>query len=366
MKKKVLKIAVDLGDRSYPIFIGPQLTNNLSVPLKNLPSREAFVISDRALKKIRSHFIKNLKKTRWNVREISVKAGENLKDFRKIQSIYGKLLKLGAHRDGVLFALGGGSVGDAAGFVASTYLRGISWIGVPTTLLAQVDSSVGGKTAVNLKEGKNLIGTFYQPAGVICDVSYLKTLSKREIISGLGEALKYGLIYDPQFFKYIQTNWKKILSHDSDTLTTIVQKSLKWKSKVVAADEFDTKGTREFLNFGHTFGHALEKMTAYKKFQHGEAIIWGMRFALALSYGPRRLSEKEYKEVDTFLKKITLPPLPKNISMADLTKLISRDKKNRGGHLHFVLLKKLGYPISDSSVTKKDLSKALTLLRNRP
>jgi 3-dehydroquinate synthase len=365
MNSKAIKFKVNLKKRSYPISIGSDLSQNLSALLMNLPSKNAFVVSDRALKNLRSQFIKGLKKAKWNVAEIPVGAGEGLKDFKTTHEIYGKLLKLGAHRDSVLFALGGGSVGDAAGFVASTYLRGITWVGVPTTLLAQVDSSVGGKTAINHSQGKNLIGTFYQPAAVICDVTYLSSLSRREIISGLGEALKYGLIYDPQFFKFIKLNWNRLLAKETKGLEQVVQKSLQWKSKVVSQDEFDNKGRREFLNFGHTFGHALEKITDYKKFQHGEAIIWGMRYALALSQVKGVISTQEYEEIDSFLAGISLPPLPKNISAQKISKLMSKDKKIRGGRLHFVLLKKMGRPISASNVTAKNIRDAFLNLKAR-
>jgi 3-dehydroquinate synthase len=271
-------------------------------------------------------------------------------------------LKKQAHRDSVLFALGGGSVGDAAGFVAATYLRGISWVGVPTTLLAQVDSAIGGKTAVNHVQGKNLIGAFHQPSSVLCDLDFLRTLSKRELISGLGEALKYGLIYDRKLFHYISQNWKQALRCDSKVLEEIVLKSAKFKARAVQLDEFDRKGVREFLNFGHTLAHALEEATGYKKYQHGEAVLWGMRYALALSEVTGHLPAKKREEMESFLSRIPLPEWPKSIRFERLMAPLSKDKKVRNGKLHFVLLKDYGKAFSSSDVTSQDLLQAFHLL----
>jgi 3-dehydroquinate synthase len=363
MSSNVLKVNVSLKNNSYSAFIGKSLIKKIQPYLKNLPSKNAFVISDRSLTVARKQLIQALKKANWKVKEIPVRAGENLKDFKNSYLIYGKLLSLEAHRDSVIFALGGGSVGDAAGFIASTYLRGVAWVGVPTTLLAQVDSALGGKTAVNHFQGKNLIGTFHQPKVVICELNFLNTLSQRELVSGLGEALKYGLIYDKNFFEYIKENWQSILKYDEKVLSKIVQRSLLWKAKAVSVDEYDNKGKREFLNFGHTFGHAVESFTHYRDFQHGEAIIWGMRFAMELSHLRGGLSHKELVAADSFLSSIPIPKLPANLKFDKLLKLLSKDKKMRQGKLHFVLLKKVGYPFSDSNVTRQNLLDAFENLK---
>jgi 3-dehydroquinate synthase len=354
------KVHLNLGTRSYDILIGSGLSTRLH--LKGLPSKRAFVVCDRALTSARGKLVAGLKKAGWEVHEIPVQAGEGLKDFKKVFEVYGELLEKRAHRDSVLFALGGGSVGDAAGFVAATYLRGIAWVGVPTTLLAQVDSSIGGKTAVNHTRGKNLIGAFHQPSVVLCDLDFLKTLSKREMVSGLGEALKYGLIYDKKLFQFISKNWNRALSHDSKVLEEIVLKSARFKARAVSQDEFDRKGVREFLNFGHTLGHALEEATLYKSFQHGEAVLWGMRFAIALSEVTGRLSTKKRNEMESFLSKVPLPKWPQNISFERLLIPLSNDKKVRKGKLHFVLLNDFGKAFSSSSVTTQDLRKAYELL----
>jgi 3-dehydroquinate synthase len=354
------KVHLNLGSRSYDILIGSGLSSELR--LKGLPSKRAFVVSDSALVGARRKFISGLKKAGWEVQEIPVHAGEGLKDFKKVFEVYGELLNKRAHRDSVLFALGGGSVGDAAGFVAATYLRGVAWVGVPTTLLAQVDSSIGGKTAVNHTQGKNLIGAFHQPSAVLCDLDFLRTLSKRELISGLGEALKYGLIYDKKLFQFISKNWKLALNCDGKVLEEIVLKSAQFKARVVSQDEFDRKGVREFLNFGHTLGHALEEATHYKKFQHGEAVLWGMRFAIALSEVTGHLPAKKRNEMEGFLSRIPLPKWPQGITFERLLLPLGNDKKVRKGKLHFVLLKDFGDAFSSSNVTPQDLRKAFELL----
>jgi len=218
---------VQLGTRSYDIQIGFGAIDKLDKILRDLPSKRVFVVSDQSLVGARKKVLAALKKNHFQVKEFPVKAGESFKDFKSVYSLYGDLLKNHAHRDSVLFALGGGSIGDAAGFVASTYARGIPWVGIPTTLLAQVDSSIGGKTAVNHKKGKNLIGTFHQPSAVICELGFLETLSQREVISGLGEVIKYGLIFDANFFQFLRVNWKKALHLDPKVLTQVVSVSEK-------------------------------------------------------------------------------------------------------------------------------------------
>ena len=267
-----------------------------------------------------------------------------------------------ADRDSVLFALGGGSIGDAAGFIASTYLRGIDWVSVPTTLLAQVDSSVGGKTAINHPQGKNLVGSFHQPISVICDLDFLQTLSPREIVSGLGEIVKYGLIYDPDFLDEIEATWDQALRLDPRVLAKLVGRSLDWKAKAIEKDEFDRMGIREALNYGHTFGHALEKATGYGEYQHGEAVLWGMRFATILSMVRRSLKTSDYKRISEFLARIDLPALPKKVSFDTYLQHMSKDKKLRDGRVHFVLLKKVGKCFSDGQVAEKDLKSTFKLL----
>ncbi len=359
---QVSKVRVSLGKRSHFVYIGSNGIENLGDSIIRHPSKRAFIISDIQLTIPRQKLRSSLEQKGWEVHEIPVQAGEELKDFHKIYSIYGELIKKRANRDSLLFALGGGTIGDAGGFIAATYLRGISWVGVPTTLLAQVDSSVGGKTGINHPDGKNLIGSFHQPLAVICDTDFLNTLDHRDMISGLGEILKYGFIFDPKFLKYVKDHWNFILNRDAKVIAESVKKSLHWKSKVVAKDEHDRSGIREVLNFGHTFAHALESITNYEVFRHGEAVIWGMRFALALSAVRKKLNSRKQKMWNDFLRNIDVPQLPSHLSPRELFEFMKQDKKVRNGKIHFVLLKDLAKVVSDRDVEERDLHQAFDLM----
>jgi 3-dehydroquinate synthase len=363
--KKESRTQVQLGARSYSIFVGPGVSNRLGQVLSELQSptgciqsKRGILLADERLTRPAKKVLAVLRKSGWKMDVIKLAAGESLKDFQSILPIYGDFLKLGIDRSSTVFVLGGGTLGDAGGFLASTYLRGVSWVGIPTTLLAQVDSSIGGKTGVNHALGKNLIGTFHQPALVICDTNFLKTLSLREIISGLGEVIKYALIYDKELFVYLNKHWRAALDLNSKVLSKLVHESLYWKAKVVAADEWDRKGRREVLNFGHTFGHALEAATNYEIFQHGEAVIWGMRFAIYLSEIKGHLSLNQAKAITAFLNMIEVPALPKHIGFDQLTQAMAKDKKKHDGRIRFVLLKRLGRAVLDVTVTRDDLEKA--------
>ena len=363
---KISKVQIHASTHSYPVYIGSGAVEKAAGLLNSVPkataSAQAIVIADEKLRAARKVLLQTLRRAGWSVSEIAVAAGERFKDIESVFPIFGELLKMKADRDSVIFALGGGSIGDAAGFIASTYLRGVAWVGVPTTLLAQVDSSVGGKTGINHSTGKNLIGSFHQPGAVICDLDFLQTLSQREVISGLGEALKYGLIYDPQFLKFLIENWSGAVKLNPKILSRIVTTSLRWKGQVVEQDEFDRKGIREALNFGHTFGHAIEKATGYGEFQHGEAVLWGMRFATNLSFVRGHLKAKDFAAASEALSGIQLTALPKKQKFGDYLKYMASDKKLRNGSVHFVLLKKIGKVISDGKVTPADLKKSYKML----
>lgn len=353
-------VKVRLDHHSYNVHIGSGLLD-LSPTLMHLKSKKVFVISDKDLPEYRVRLLKALNRAGISYHEISVKAGEGLKNFETIFPIYGKMLEAGIDRDSTLIALGGGTIGDVGGFIASTFLRGISWIGIPTTLLSQVDSAIGGKTGINHPLGKNLVGTFHQPSMVICDTGLLRTLSNRELISGLGETLKYGLTFDRKFFEYAKINWSAAMSLESETINRLVKKAVEWKAKAIIKDEFDKKGVREVLNFGHTFGHALESVTKYKKFQHGEAVIWGMRFALALSQICGTLSLQSFESADIFLSEIKIPSLPK-VDPQKIFSAMARDKKIKDGKVRFVLLKEIGKTILERNISKKQQLQAFELL----
>jgi 3-dehydroquinate synthase len=361
-KKTEATVKVSLGSRSYDVKIGHGVIDRLGHFMKAHPSKRAFVISDERLSDPREKVLATLKRAGWEIHEWPVKAGESLKDMQNLYSVYGAMLKARMDRHSTLIALGGGSVGDAAGFVASTYMRGLRWVGLPTTLLGQVDSSIGGKTAVNHPEGKNLIGTFYQPRLVVCETGFLKTLSQREILSGMGEVVKYGLTFDKKLFTRICEHWQEVLNLNEEILTEFIQTSVKWKARAVVKDEFDETGVREVLNFGHTFAHALEKVSHYNQFQHGEAVLWGMRFAAALSYLRRKIKKTTWSEIDGFLKELPLPPLPSDVPFESYLSAMSKDKKVSEGKVRFVLLKGLGQSILDRNVTDQNLRDAFQII----
>jgi len=362
MKTKIIKMK--LGKDSYPIIIGVNILGSIASYLPKNTSK-IIIVSDERLTVKRKELLKTLKKLSIPIVEIAVKAGEGLKNIKAVYPLYGKLLKAQADRDSIIIALGGGSIGDAVGFVAATYMRGINWIGVPTTLLAQVDSSVGGKTGINHEAGKNLIGAFHQPRLVVCDVNYLKSLGPREKVSGLGEIIKYSLTFDKKFFKWLEKNLASVLKGSPEFLSFAIEKSVEKKCRAVSKDVEDRLGMREVLNFGHTFGHALESSTNYNKFQHGEAVIWGMRFALALSEVRGKITTKKRKQMDQLLSKLNVPSIPKSLSKEAIFNHMKKDKKSQGNVIRFVLLDDVGHSFSDAKVTKNDLDQAFYAITGR-
>ena len=356
---KVIK--VNLSSRTYPIWVGKNLTAKLTSFLKKLKKKKVFILCDEALVDQRSVLLKALTQ-HFETIEIPLTAGEALKEIESVYPIYGKLLENKADRHSVIIALGGGTLGDVAGFIAGTFMRGIDWIGLPTTLLAQVDSSVGGKTGINHASGKNLIGVFHQPKLVIADTHALKTLGQREIVSGLGETIKYAITFDKKFFQFLDQKLELLLKLDSVSWEKAIAASLEWKAKKVSQDEFDLKGIRETLNFGHTFGHALESVTHYHYFQHGEAVILGMRFALALSWVRKKLSQKDYQRMNELLLRLPVPSVPETIQQNELLEAMKKDKKSKNGKIRFVLVDRVGHSILDSGVKEKDLHKAFRLV----
>ncbi|MFI5360766.1 MAG: 3-dehydroquinate synthase family protein [Elusimicrobiota bacterium] len=269
--------------------------------------------------------------------------GEAAKTWGSVEDLMTSMLSAGLGRDSGLVALGGGSVTDAAGFAAAIYQRGIPWISVPTTLLGQLDSGLGGKTGINLGGGKNLAGAFHRARAVVCDPDVLKSLPQRERISGFAEALKYGLVFDPSLWHLIVDHWDALLAGDPKLTARVVKRGASWKCRIVARDEFETKGPRELLNFGHTLGHALESASGLGFLRHGEAVIWGMRAALRLSVSRAGLSPSVALEADRFLESLPVPQ-PRRIEPRRLVELARRDKKARGGRARFVLLRALGKP----------------------
>ncbi len=335
------EIQVELGARSYPIFIGAGLLGAGEPLAAVLDTRQVLIVTDAA---VASLYLESLKAS-LPQREVQVHvlaAGEAAKTLASINAIITQLLKSGFNRTACLVALGGGVVGDTGGFAAACYQRGIAYIQVPTTLLAQVDSSVGGKTAVNHPVGKNMIGAFHQPAAVIADTNVLNTLPKREFSAGLAEVIKYGLIRDKDFFLWLEANIERLLALDAAALAYAIERSCINKAAVVAADEREA-GQRALLNLGHTFGHAIETAMNYAGWLHGEAVGLGLLMAADLSARLGMLAEEKVVRIRDLLQRANLPTrLPEELRDTDLRALMAVDKKSRHGRLFLVLLNEIG------------------------
>ena len=326
---------VNLGANSYEIFIG----QNIFSQVNNFTANKNLIITDEnVFKNCANDFIKNLN---CNFEIVTIPAGESSKNLREAEKLYTKAIEIGLDRKSLIIALGGGVVGDLSGFVAATFMRGINFIQVPTTLLAQVDSSVGGKTAVNHALGKNLIGAFYQPKAVFIDLNTLKTLPQREYISGLGEVVKYGVIADENFFTYLENNIDKILDRDISVMQKIIQRSCEIKADVVGKDEKESN-LRRILNFGHTIAHVIEEETDYKKFLHGEAVAIGMLGAAFISNKLDKISNIEVDRLKNLLERLQLPAYCENLDIDKMYKAAFRDKKTVGGKINWVLMKNFG------------------------
>ncbi len=334
-------ITVELKERSYPIYIGDKLLNKAELFRENIDSRQVMVVSNETVAPLYlDALMQNLEGLTTD--SIILPDGEEHKTLNVLSEVITRLLQKRFSRNSCLIALGGGVIGDLTGFAAACYQRGIHYIQVPTTILAQVDSSVGGKTAVNHPLGKNMIGAFYQPKAVIADTSVLNTLKDRELSAGLAEVIKYGLIRDKPFFEWLEKNIDKLLERDSDTLSYAIEKSCQNKAEVVAEDERES-GIRALLNLGHTFGHAIETGLDYKGCLHGEAVATGMLMAADLSCRLGWLVDEDVTRVREILNKIRLPlKVPENLDTGRMLELMSVDKKARDGILYLILLKAIG------------------------
>ena len=275
---------------------------------------------------------------------------ETAKGLRAVESLCRSLIRTGADRRSLLVAVGGGVVGDVAGFVAASYLRGVALVHVPTTLMAQVDSAVGGKTGVNLPEGKNLVGAFYPPRLVLADTTALRTLPQREFRSGLAEVIKYGVIADRALFLYLEKHFELLVKRNPETLAYVIPRCAAIKARVVSKDERES-GLREILNFGHTFGHALESVTRYRRYQHGEAVAWGMMAAALLGHEAKITPANDAARIISLVRRLgALPPWPK-VAPGDLITAMRADKKARGGKLRFVLSPSIGKSCSYDGIS---------------
>ena len=343
------KIKLKLGNRSYYIYIGYNILSKLPKMLKN---KNGAVITDSNVYK---HWKKALKSLKIPI--YVIKPGEGSKSLQTAEKIYKKLLSYGLDRKSYLVAFGGGVVGDLTGFVAATFMRGIPYIQVPTTLMAQVDSSIGGKTAVNLSLGKNLVGSFYQPEFVFADVKTLITLHQKELRNGLSEVIKYGMIRDRSLFEYLEKNSGKLFNIKSDLWVPIVYKCASIKADIVSRDEKETKGLRVFLNYGHTTGHAIEAVNKYKNITHGEAVGIGMKTAAGLSSKLGYLSNTSVLRQNNLIDKLV--KVKKINIYNDLFKKMKYDKKFLRGKMRFVLADRIGRVFVNSNIKEKDVKEVI-------
>ncbi len=333
---------VDLGSRSYPIHIGPGLLQQKHLLRPHVAGRQVMIVTNETVAPLYLEAVKNT----LNGLEVHVTVlpdGEQYKNIATLEIIFDNLMAARCDRGTTVLALGGGVVGDIAGFAAACYQRGVPYIQVPTTLLAQVDSSVGGKTAVNHPRGKNMIGAFYQPQAVIADTDTLSTLADRELRAGIAEVIKYGLIRDAEFLAWLEQHVPELLVRDPEALTFAINRSCQAKAEVVAADERE-RGERALLNLGHTFGHAIETALGYGQWLHGEAVALGMVMAAFMSSHLKDLSTADYRRVMDLVSQTGLPVAPPAaITRSRLLSLMQSDKKVSAGTVRLVLLKKLGH-----------------------
>ena len=338
-------ITVNLGARSYPIYIGSGVLASLGTLLQQqqLKTRRVAVVTDTSVAQYyRDPLVQSLTTAGYEPVVIELPPGEEQKSLATLSGIYDTLIKERLERRAPLIALGGGVIGDLTGFAAATFQRGVPFIQVPTTLLAQIDASVGGKTAVNHPAGKNLIGAFYQPRLVLIDVETLKTLPQREFLAGVAEVIKYGVILSPDLFILLEEQLDALLTLDPLLLTAIIKTCCQLKALVVEEDE--TEGDyRAILNFGHTLGHAVESATAYTRFLHGEAVAVGMAFAARLSSQQGLCKEATQKRICRLIQQAGLPlTVPKTLTKEDLIRGLQTDKKVADGKVKFVCLEEIG------------------------
>ena len=346
-------IKVNLQDRSYPITIGSALLSDDFNSDKWIQGKDCLIVTNETVAPLYLDVMKSNIDDK-TIEVITIKDGEHYKTIDTWSKIIDKLTAMRANRDTTIIALGGGVLGDIAGFAAATFMRGLPFIQVPTTLLAQVDSSVGGKTGVNHKEGKNLIGSFYQPTMVISDIDVLSTLPDREYKCGLAEIIKYGAIYDIDFFAWLESNMSELLIRAPEKLIYAISRSCQIKANIVGEDEFEI-GKRAILNFGHTFGHALENIMGYGELLHGEAVAIGMIIASKLS----PINSLERNRLISLIKSANLPHKIELNDKNQMLDVMKTDKKVKNKKLRFVLLRSLGEAFVEEDLSEKEILDAI-------
>ena len=355
-----IKLQINTKSNRYPIFIGSKLITKLSKLLKNCSikfTKCLLVVDNKVPKNLVNKIIKSLPKKQTVV--YNFKASELNKNQINVNKILAILLKKNFHRNDCLISIGGGITGDVSGFASSIFKRGIKFVNIPTTLLAQVDSSIGGKTGINSIHGKNSIGSFYQPSLVISDTIFLKTLPKREIVCGYGEILKHSLIANKKLFLFLSKNFNKILNLKKPFIEKSIHQSCLIKKKIIEIDEKE-KNLRKILNFGHTFAHAYEAALKYsKELSHGEAVMLGIMNASKFSFNNNLLSKGEFELINDHLTKFKLKKKISSIKLNHIVSFIKKDKKNTNNKINLILLKKIGKPIFDLNFESKKIESFL-------
>lgn len=353
----MVSVEVALEERTYPVRIGPGLIERRACFEDAVAGDDVMIVTDETVGAL---YLETLQATLagWRTQALVLPAGEQHKTLAMFERIIDALADGGLHRDATIVALGGGVVGDMAGFAAACYQRGVALVQVPTTLLAQVDASVGGKTAVNHPAGKNLIGAFHQPLAVVADVRCLETLEERQYVAGLAEVIKYGVGLDRDFFDWLEANMESLAGRDPDAVTEAVRKCCELKAGIVADDERE-KGARALLNLGHTFGHAIEAATGYGSWLHGEAVAAGMVMAAQLSVDLECMDNSHRDRLVSLLNRAGLPLAPPPVGAGRMEALMTMDKKVLGGRARLVLLKGLGESFVEDRVPMDTLRRVL-------
>ena len=353
-------LTINLGDRSYPIYVGQKLFERPEIFLAHAQAQTIAIVTNETVAPLYLDLLTKALGADKKIIPIILPDGEAYKNVETLTLIYDALLTNKAGRDVLLIALGGGVIGDICGFAAASFMRGVDFIQIPTTLLSQVDSSVGGKTGINHPLGKNMIGAFYQPVCVIADVDFLKTLPSRELSAGLAEVIKYGLIRDPEFFNWLEAHIEQLMLQDPAALIEAVERSCLNKAQVVEADERESeKNIRATLNLGHTFGHAIENAMGYGQWLHGEAVASGMVMAAFMSKALGWLNADDYERIKRLIEKSGLPINPPDISEEKFLDLMQLDKKTKNNQIHLVLQTSIGRAIVTHDYDAKVLSQTL-------
>lgn len=350
-------LTVSLGERSYPIYIGDNLLGNPELIKPFLKSSQVCIVTNSTVAPLYLDKVKAAL-SGLQIRTVVLPDGENHKTLETVSAVYDQLLEANFSRSCTLIALGGGVIGDMTGFAAATYQRGVNFIQIPTTLLAQVDSSVGGKTGVNRPLGKNMVGAFFQPRCVLADTGTLGTLPDRELRAGLAEVIKYGLINNHAFYEWLWQNMPLLLQRDPVALRHAIKVSCAEKAAIVAADETEG-GLRAILNLGHTFGHAIETAMGYGEWLHGEAVATGMVMAADLSWRLGYLSQDDAQAVKALVAAAELPVVPPEIDEATFLRLMGKDKKADQGKMKFILLKAIGKASIEQGIAPEVLRRTL-------